>query len=262
MKIVVCVKQVPDTKEVRIDPETGTMVREGVPSITNPFDLYAVELALMLKDKLADVEVIALSMGPPQAAQALRETIGMGVDDGVLVCDRAYAGSDTLATGYTLAQAIKKIGGVDLVVTGKQAVDGDTAQVGPGISVNLEYPCVTFIGRLEAATEKTLKVARLMETGHDIIEVELPAVVSVVKEIGEARMPSIRGKMKARKWEPTVWSNEQLGIEEERLGLSGSPTQVARIFTPKLRGKGEILEAETPADYAELLIKRLKTTIG
>ena len=261
MKIAVCIKQVPDTKEVRINPETGTLVREGVPSIVNPFDMYAVETALQLKDKFGG-EVVAVSMGPPQAAEALREVIGMGVDDGVLVSDRAFAGSDTLATGYTLAKTIEKIGGVDLIVTGKQAIDGDTAQVGPGIAVNLDLPFVAFIGEMKDATEKILTVARLMENGHDVLEIDLPAVISVVKEIGEPRLPSIRGKMRARKWEATVWSAADLPVDTTRLGLPGSPTQVDKIFTPESREKGEMLEADSPEDYAELLGEKLSSVIG
>ena len=261
MKIVVCVKQVPDAKEVRIDPETGTLVREGVPAIVNPLDLYAVEAALRLKDD-PGAEVVALSMGPPQAVDALREVISMGVDDGVLVSDRAFAGSDTLATSYTLAKALEKIGGVDLVITGKQAIDGDTAQVGPGMAVNMDWPFVAFIGHMASASETALTVARLMETGHEMIEVALPAVISVVKEIGEARLPSIRGKMKARKWTPTIWSAADLDVEEARLGLSGSPTQVERIFTPKSRGAGEMIEGETPAAIADKLAECLQSVVG
>jgi electron transfer flavoprotein beta subunit len=261
MKIVVCIKQVPDTKDVRIDPETGTMVREGVPSIVNPFDLYAVETALQLKERFGGT-VTALTMGPPQAVDALKEVIGMAVDEGVLLSDRAFAGSDTLATGYTLAKAIQKIGDVDLIVTGKQAIDGDTAQVGPGIAVNLDIPFVGFVGKIEDATEKALKVARLTETGHDLLEIDLPAAISVNKEIGEPRLPSVRGKMRARRWEPTVWAAADIDLDETRIGLSGSPTQVAKIFTPKSRGKGEILEAETPGHYAEQLAEKLSSLVG
>lgn len=261
MKIVACIKQVPDTKEVRIDPETGTMIREGVPSIINPFDLYAVETALQLRDRFGG-EVVVVTMGPPQAADALRETIAMGADQGILVSDRAFAGSDTLATSYTLAKAMEKIGGVDLIITGKQAIDGDTAQVGPGVAVNLDRPFIAFVGKIEEATEKTLTVARLMEDGHDILEVELPAVISVVKEIGEPRMPSVRGKMKARSWQPVMWTAADLGADEKRIGLSGSPTQVARIFTPKSRGKGEMIEAETPDQYAEIVADKLSHLLG
>ncbi|MCX7016092.1 MAG: electron transfer flavoprotein subunit beta/FixA family protein [Candidatus Sumerlaeota bacterium] len=260
MKIVVCIKQVPDTKDVRIDPVTGAMVREGVPSITNPFDLYAVETALQIKERFAGA-VIALTMGPPQAAEALRECISMGVDEGILLSDRAFAGSDTLATGYTLSKAIEKIGDVDLVITGKQAIDGDTAQVGPGMAVNLERPFVAFVGKIEEASPKTLRVQRLMENGHDVIEVDLPAVISVVKEIGEPRLPTVRGKMRARKWEPTHWTSADLPVEAARVGLSGSPTQVHKIFTPKTRKKGEILQADTPDHYAALVAEKLANMI-
>ncbi len=261
MKIVVCIKQVPDTKDVRIDPETGTLIREGVPSIVNPFDLYAIETALQLKEQLGG-DVTAISMGPPQAVEALREVISMGVDEGILISDRAFAGSDTLATSYTLSKAIEKIGEIDLIITGKQAIDGDTAQVGPGIAVNMERPFVAFLGKIEEATDKTIKAARLMENGHDIIEVDLPAVISVVKEIGEPRLPTIRGKMRARKWEATMWSSEDLDLDEARCGLSGSPTQVAKIFTPKVRQKGEMIEAETTQEAVDILADKLSAVLG
>ncbi len=261
MKIVACIKQVPDTKEVRIDPETGTMIREGVPSIINPFDLYAVETALQLKERFGG-EVIVVTMGPPQAAEALKDTIAMGADNAILISDRAFAGSDTLATSYTIAKAIEKIGGVDLVITGKQAIDGDTAQVGPGVAVNLDAPFIAFIGKIEDATEKTLTVARLMEDGHDILEVSLPAVISVVKEIGEPRLPSVRGKMRANKFQPTVWKAADIAADEKRIGLSGSPTQVAKIFTPKSRGKGQMLQAETADQYAEMVAEKLGSFLG
>ena len=261
MKIVACIKQVPDTKEVRIDPETGTMIREGVPSIINPFDLYAVETALQLRDRFGG-EVVIVTMGPPQAAEALRDTIAMGADQGILVSDRAFAGSDTLATSYTIAKAIEKIGAVDLIITGKQAIDGDTAQVGPGVAVNLDMPFVAFIGKVEDATEKSITIARLMEDGHDIVELALPAVISVVKEIGEPRLPSVRGKMKARNWEPTVWRAADLAADEKRIGLSGSPTQVAKIFTPKSRGKGEMLEGDSADKVADMVAEKLSHIIG
>ncbi|OPZ21673.1 MAG: Acryloyl-CoA reductase electron transfer subunit gamma [candidate division BRC1 bacterium ADurb.BinA364] len=261
MKIVVCIKQVPDTKDVSIDPATGTMRREGVPSIVNPFDLYAVETALKIKDQLGGT-VIALTMGPPQAEEALREVIAMGVDDGVLVSDRAFAGSDTLATSYTLSCAIRKLGKFDMIVCGSQAIDGDTAQVGPGVAVLLERPFIAFVGKVEEVGEKTIKVARLMESGHDILEVDLPAAMSVVKEIGEPRLPSLRGKMKARGWKATVWSAQDIDVDPTRIGLSGSPTQVAKVFTPKPRGKGQILQAETADQYAELVAEKLQAFIG
>jgi electron transfer flavoprotein beta subunit len=261
MKIVVCIKQVPDTKDVRIDPETGTLIREGVPSIVNPFDLYAIETALQLKEKLGG-GVTAISMGPPQAVEALREVISMGVDEGILISDRAFAGSDTLATSYALSKAIEKIGDVDLIITGKQAIDGDTAQVGPGIAVNMERPFVAFLGKIEDATDKTIRAARLMENGHDIIEVDLPAVISVVKEIGEPRLPTIRGKMRARKWDATRWTAKDLDLDEARCGLSGSPTQVAKIFTPKVRKKGEMIEAESAKEAVDILADKLSAVLG
>ncbi len=255
MKIVVCIKQVPDVSEVRIDPETHTLIREGVPSIINPFDMYAIEEGLRLRERFGG-EVILLSMGPPQAVSALREGVSMGADRAILVSDRAFAGSDTLATAYTLALALRKIEGVDLVFCGKQAMDGDTAQVGPGIAENLGCGFAAYVRNIEEVAEGTIRLERLMDDGYDVLKVKLPAVVTVVKEINEPRLPSLKGKMKARKMEIPIWTADEIGADPERLGLSGSPTQVSRIFTPEFRREGEILEGE----YEEQ-VERLVTEI-
>lgn len=259
MKIVVCIKQVPDTTEVKIDPKTGTLMREGVPAIVNPFDLYAVEEALRLKEKFGG-ETIAITMGPPQAKEALRECIAMGIDEAVLICDRAFAGADTLATSYSLAHAIKKIGGVDLVICGKQAIDGDTAQVGPGIAELLGVPFVAFVRKIADINlaEKRMRVERLMETGYDVIELPLPALITVVKEINEPRVPSIRGKMRAKKYEPQRWTPADIGADSKRIGLDGSPTRVIHIFTPEIRRQGEILNGETTDEVVDKLYKKLQ----
>ncbi len=259
MKIVVCIKQVPDTTEVKIDPKTGTLMREGVPAIVNPFDLYAVEEALRLKEKFGG-ETIAITMGPPQAKEALRECIAMGIDEAVLICDRAFAGADTLATSYSLAHAIKKIGGVDLVICGKQAIDGDTAQVGPGIAELLGVPFVAFVRKIADINlaEKRMRVERLMETGYDVIELPLPALITVVKEINEPRVPSIRGKMRAKKYEPQRWTPADIEADPKRIGLDGSPTRVIHIFTPEIRRQGEILSGETTEEVVDKLYKKLQ----
>ena len=257
MNILVCIKQVPDTTEVKINPETGTLMREGVPSIINPFDMYAIEEALRLKEKFGG-KVTVLTMGPPQAKEALKEAISYGIDEGILISDKAFAGSDTLATSYTLSHAIKKIENYDLIICGKQAMDGDTAQVGPGIAEWLDIPFVAFVKKIEEVTNEYLRVERMMEDGYDIVELPLPALMTVVKEINVPRMPSLRGKMKALKYEPIIWNTEHINVHQDRLGLKGSPTQVFKVFSPKLRTKGEIIEGESVDEKAQKLVSKLK----
>ena len=256
MKIIVLIKQVPDTTDVKIDPETNTLKREGVESIINPFDMYAIEEALRLKERFGEGEVIAISMGPPQAEEALREAMSMGCDKAVLLSDRKFAGSDTWATSYTLSRAIKKIGDHKIIFCGKQASDGDTAQVGPGISMHLGIPQVTYVKKIEKVDPGSATVERMTEEGYDIIETPLPAVFTVVKEINEPRLPSLKGKMKARKAEIPVWTVEDLACDESKIGLDGSPTRVIKIFTPPPRGSGRMLEGEpdeTSRELAELI---------
>ena len=257
MNILVCIKQVPDTTEVKINPETGTLMREGVPSIINPFDMYAIEEGLRLKEKFGG-KVTVITMGPPQAKEALKEAISYGVDEGILISDKAFAGSDTLATSYTLSHAIKKIENYDLIICGKQAMDGDTAQVGPGIAEWLDIPFVAFVKKIEEVTNEYLRVERMMEDGYDIVELPLPALMTVVKEINVPRMPSLRGKMKALKYEPIIWNTEHINVHQDRLGLKGSPTQVFKVFSPKLRTKGEIIEGESVDEKAQKLVSKLK----
>lgn len=244
MNIVVCIKQVPETADVRINPETNTLIREGVKSIINPFDMYAIEEAIRLKEKFGG-KTIVISMGPPQADSALREAIALGIDEAILVSDRAFAGSDTWATSYTLAAAIKKIKDFDLVICGKQASDGDTAQVGPGISVWLNVPQVAYVKKVEDISEKKAKVERMTEEGYDVIECPLPALFTVVKEINEPRLPSLKGMMKSKKAQIINWKKDDLGLDENKIGLKGSPTQVVKIFTPPKRAGGQILQGET-----------------
>jgi len=255
MDIIVCLKQVPDTTEVKINPETNTLIREGVPSIINPFDENAIEAALQLKEKHGGT-VTAISMGPPQAAEALRTTIAMGVDEAVLISDRAFAGSDTWATSYTLSRAIQKIGKFDLILCGKQAIDGDTAQVGPGIAEWLGIPQITFASKIEIRDSK-LKVERLLEEVNEVVECPLPAVVTVVKQINEPRLPSLKGMMKAKKAEIKNLTATDIEADLINIGLNGSPTNVVRIFTPPPKGGGETLAGE-PEEIADRLIAKLK----
>ncbi len=260
MNIIVCIKQVPETTEVRINPETNTLMREGVKSIINPFDMYAIEEAIRLKERFGG-KVSILTMGPPQADGALREAISMGADEGFLVCDRAFAGSDTWATSYTLAGAIKKIGAFDLIICGKQASDGDTAQVGPGISTHLNIPQVTYVKKVEEATDKSMRLERMLEEGYEIIQTPLPALLTVVKEINEPRIPSLKGLMRAKNAKITVFTQKELDLDPQQIGLCGSPTQVVKIFTPTPRAGGQMLKGEVP-DIAKQLVDLIKDEVN
>ncbi|RJO64450.1 MAG: electron transfer flavoprotein subunit beta/FixA family protein [Candidatus Omnitrophota bacterium] len=251
MNIIVCIKQVPETTEVRINPETNTLIREGVKSIVNPFDMYAIEEGVRLKEKNTG-KVTVITMGPPQAEAVLREAISMGADEGILICDRAFAGSDTWATSYTLSAAIKKLGAFDVILCGKQASDGDTAQVGPGISTHLDVPQVTYVKKIEEVKGQSMRVERMMEEGYEIIETPLPALLTVVKEINEPRLPSLKGMMRAKQSKITVWSQKELNLDSQKIGLCGSPTQVVKIFTPPQRAGGQMLKGEVPEIVSQL----------
>ena len=253
MKIVVCMKQVPDTTNVRINPETNTLMREGVESIINPFDMYALEEGIRLKEKHGGT-VTALSMGPPQVESALREAISLGVDEAILLSDKAFAGADTLATAYTLARGIKKIGKVDVILMGRQAIDGDTGQVDPGVAENLGLPHVTEIRKIEQIDEDgTIIVERLLEDGYVRLKSKLPILLTVVKEINEPRLPSLKGKMAAKKAEIQIWNHENIDLDPQRIGLTGSPTQVMKIFTPPKPSGGKIFEGDVRQAVADLL---------
>ncbi len=259
MHVVVCIKQVPDTKNVRIDPKTNTLVRQGVESITNPFDLYALEAALQLKDSLG-ASTTVITMGPPQAEESLREALSLGIDDAVLLSDRAFAGADTWATSRTLAEAIRKLGPVDLVVCGKQAIDGDTAQVGPEVATVLDVPCITYARKIEVEKGNgSMRIERATDTGYEIVRVKLPAVVTVIREIGEPRIPGLRHKIRSRKQEIPVWGAKDLGLEPEEVGLQGSFTQVVKVFSPPPRGERRVLSGSVE-EMARELIKILKST--
>jgi electron transfer flavoprotein beta subunit len=255
MTIVVCVKQVPDTAEVKINPETGTLIREGVPSIINPFDMHALEAGLQIKDGVKGT-VIVLTMGPPQAETALRDAIAMGADDGILLSDRAFAGSDTWATSFTLSKAIQKIG-ADIIICGKQAIDGDTAQVGPETAEFLNIPHISYVRKIEEITGTSIRVQRLMDDGYDVIESPFPVLLTVVKELNEPRLPSLKGKMAAKKAEIKKWSRADIMADENDLGLKGSPTQVKNIFSPEARSGRKILEG-TPEEQVDALLLELR----
>jgi len=256
LKIVVCIKQVPETQEVRLDPETHTLKREGIKSIINPFDLYALEEGLRVKDSQGGV-VTLITMGPPQAEEALREAMGYGADAAVLISDRAFAGADTWATALTLAKAIEKLGGADLIFTGKQAIDGDTAQVGPMLATIMGIPYAAWARKLTFSGDNTVEVERLLDHGYDAVAVELPAVVSVVKEINEPRVPSFKAKLKAKKEVIPVWGLADLGLPAEDVGLMGSFTQVVKVFPPPPRGESQVWQGAAP-ELAARLWTRLK----
>jgi electron transfer flavoprotein beta subunit len=259
MHVVVCIKQVPETTDVKINPETNTLIREGVQSIINPFDVYAIEEAVRIKERLGG-KVTAVTMGPPQAESALREAISMGVDEGILVSDRAFAGSDTWATSYTLAMALRKIGDYSIILFGKQASDGDTAQVGPGVACHLDLPQVTYVRKIEEIDESRLVAERLLENGFEAVEAPLPCILTVVKEINEPRLPSLKGKMRAKKAEITTWSAQDIEADPKCIGLEGSPTKVVRIFTPPAREGGEIFEGEAH-ECVKRLVEKLRDTV-
>jgi electron transfer flavoprotein beta subunit len=239
LNIIVCIKQVPESQDVRLDPVTHTLKREGVKAMINPFDLYALEEGLRVKDAHGG-KVTVLTMGPPQAEEALREALGFGADAAVLLSDKAFAGADTWATSLTLARAIEKLGGADLIFCGKQAIDGDTAQVGPEIAAHLNIPYVAWARKLTFIGDGRLQVERLLDHGYDAVEVYLPALITVVKEINEPRLPSFKAKLRAKKEAIPIWGLADLGLPPEEVGLSGSYTQVVKVFPPPARGASEV----------------------
>ena len=256
MEFVVCIKQVPDTTEVKIDPVTNTLIRQGVPSIVNPFDKNAVEAALQLKEKHGG-KVTVITMGPPQAKDALKECLAMGADAAVLISDRAFGGADTLATSYALAAAIRKLGNIDVIFCGKQAIDGDTAQVGPETAEHLGIAQVTYVAKM-AIDGDTVRVEREHEDGYEIIDVKLPVLVSVIKSAEyEPRFPSVRGTMKANRTEIPVWTAADVQADEKKIGLAGSPTKVNKIFSPPRRTQGVLIKHDSARESVAELMQKL-----
>ncbi len=255
MNVVVCVKQVPGTTEIKIDPETNTLIREGVEGIINPFDAYAIEEGVRLRERYGG-KVTTISMGPPQAEDALRETISLGADEAILISDRAFAGSDTWATSYVLSRAIAKIVEYDLVICGRQTLDGDTGQVGPELSEMLGVPFVAYVSKIEEAADGIMRVERMVEEGHEIMETSLPAVITVVKEINVPRLPSLRGSMKAKTAQIPVWTAEDIGAEPDKAGIAGSPTRVVKIFFPQRTHASEMLQG-SPKEQVDQLVAKL-----
>ncbi len=244
-RVLVLVKQVPATENVKLD-ETGTMVRTGVDAVLNPLDLYAVEEAVRVKEEARDgLQVSVLSMGPPQAADAVREALAMGCDDGFLITGREFAGSDTWATAYALSCAIRTLGGADLVLCGERATDGETGQVGPMVGAFLDLSILTYVSRIEGIEDDRLVAHRAVEGGHEVMQTRLPALLSVVKEINEPRLPTLSGKMRARRATVKVLGATDIGADTRNLGLLGSPTRVVKVFYPTLTRAGERLSVET-----------------
>jgi len=260
MNILVCVKQVPDTTEIRIDPVKNTLIRDGVPSIVNPFDGYALEAAARIKDNAPGTQIVLLSMGPEQAKSALKECLAVGGDKAYLVCDRAAAGSDTLATSYILSCAIKKLeeleGKFDVIFCGKQAIDGDTAQVGPEIAEHLGYPQVTYA--LEAFLDgDRIKVKKEVDDGCEMIGVKMPCVITATKPSFDPRYPTIKSKMAANRKEIAVLTADDINLDREKSGLKGSPTRVKKTFTPPVKSGGVKIHEETNEDSAKKLFDML-----
>jgi electron transfer flavoprotein beta subunit len=258
IRVVVCIKQVPGTTEVKIDPQSNTLVKEGMECIVNPLDMYALEEGLRLKERY-EGKVTALSMGPPQAAEALREAIALGVDEALLLSDPAFEGSDTLATSYILAKAISKLGQFDLIICGRQTMDSDTGQVAPQLAEQLRLPFVAYVSQIEEIKEEYMQVQRMVEEGHQVMEMPLPGVISVVKEINVPRLPSLRGLMKSKQAKIPVWTAQELGIDMNKVGLSGSPTRIIKLFHPQRARGGELLQG-SPESQVEQLMERLRKT--
>ncbi|MDR2421378.1 MAG: electron transfer flavoprotein subunit beta/FixA family protein [Oscillospiraceae bacterium] len=257
MKIIVCAKQVPDTNEVKIDPVKGTLIRDGVPSILNPDDANALEAALELKDRDPGVSVSVLSMGPPQASYMLRECLAMGADDAYLLSSRTFGGADTCATSTTLAAGIRSIGAYDIIFAGRQAIDGDTAQVGPQTAQRLGIPSVTYVQKIREIKDKSVVVERQLEDGYEVIEVRLPCLLTAVKEFNTPRYMTIERIEDAYKAEIKVWNENDVNLKPEDCGLKASPTQVFKSFTPPPKGKGEMLTG-TIGEMASALVAKLQ----
>jgi electron transfer flavoprotein beta subunit len=262
LSIVCCIKQVPDTTQVKIDPNTGTLIRAGVPFIMNPFDTQALEESLRLKDRYG-FRVISISMGPPSAEVTLRKALAVGADETILLSDRAFGGADTLATSMCLAETIKRLSRreqVVLVICGRQTIDGDTAQVGPGIATRLKYQQLTLVDQIQDVdmAAKKVRVRRKLEGRHEIVEAPLPALITVVREINQPRYPTVPMRLMAEEAEVALWDNKVMALNEQTIGLKGSATQVRRIFSPE-RAKGEIVGdgAKDPVAAAHLLLDKL-----
>jgi electron transfer flavoprotein beta subunit len=263
MHSVVCIKQVPDSAQIRVHPVTNTIMRQGVPAIVNPYDLFALEESLRLKDKFGG-KVTVITMGPPQAEVALRKCLSFGADQAILVTDKAFAGADTLATSYALAATIRRIGEsepVDLVFTGKQTIDGDTAQVGPGIAKRMDLQLLTYVSRIAALDleQRRIRVERRAEGGVQMLETTLPCLITMIEGSNEMRFGTMADMFRAARHDISHWDRIAAGIDDAtRIGLKGSPTVVNKVFTPTPRSeKAEIVAGGDPGALAEALLTRI-----
>jgi electron transfer flavoprotein beta subunit len=259
MKVVVCIKQVPGINtKVRIDPQTNYVIWEGEERILNPLDMYALEESVRIKEQHGGT-IVVISMGSSQVEETLREAIALGVDETVLLTDPAFDGSDTLATSYILSKAIARLGQVDIVICGRQALDGDTGQVGPQLAEHLGLPFIAYVSQIEEIREGYMRVQRMVEEGHQAVEMPLPGVISVVKEINVPRLPSLRGLIQSKKAKIPVWNAKELGVNMNKVGLTGSPTRVIRLFSPQRASGGELLQG-SPESQVDQLVEKLKGT--
>lgn len=255
MKIVVCLKQVPDTTEVKLDPKTGTLIREGVPSIINPDDKSGLEAALRIKDEYG-AHITVLSMGPKQAQEALTEALAMGADEAILLSDRAFAGSDTWATSITIASAIKNLD-YDLIIAGRQAIDGDTAQVGPQIAEHLHLPNVSYASDIKVEDDNLI-VKRVFEDGYHRIKVKMPCLITALSEMNQPRYMTVKGILEAyNQKEITNWSLEDIKVDTNEIGLKGSPTKVRKSFTKGVKAAGKIYDVDAK-EGANIILENLK----
>lgn len=256
MNVVVCIKQVPETPKIEIDPQTGALIKAEGKMIINPFDMYALEEGIRLKEQYGG-KVSAISVGPPEAEEALREAIALGVDEAILLSDPMFDGSDTLATSYILAKAVEKLGQPDIVICGRQTMDGDTGQVAPQLAEWLRIPFASYVSKIEEIKEGHMTVQRMIDEGHQVIEMPLPGVINVVKEINAPRLPSLRGLMQSKKVQIATWTAQELDVDMSKVGLAGSPTRVARVFFPERAKQGELLQG-SPESQVEQLVEKLR----
>ncbi len=260
MHIIVPIKQVPETSNVKMDPKTGLMLRNSVEGVLNPLDLFAVEAALRLRESLKGT-VSVISMGPKKADTVLRDALALGCDHAILLSDKRFSGSDTWATSYTLSLAIKRLAPFDLIICGERSIDGETGQVGPGIAAFLDLPVATYVSRVIKINKKHIHVERIVEEGRERIWSPLPMVLMVIREVGTPRLSTLRSKLQASKANIPIWGPDEIGAREEWLGLNGSPTRVVKVFSPKLARGGRVISAQNPADIdkaGEIFIQFLK----
>jgi len=257
MNVVVCLKQVPGTTDVKIDPETNNLIRQGIKNVINPFDTYALEEGVRIKERYGG-KVIVISMGPPQAEEMLREAISLGADEAILLSDSAFAGADTWATAYTLATAINKLGQYDIIICGRQTFDGDTGQVGPELAEMLGVPLVAYVNRIEEMSDGQMRVQRMIDEGHEVIQAPLPAVITAIKDINVPRLPSLRSIAKSESAVIPVWNSQELGADPARVGLSGSFTRVIKVFFPERTRQAEVFQGELE-EQVDRLVDKLKS---